>query len=174
MSDKKETLLRLDNSKLMYIVKNYKQYGYDEDLKEDAREILKERGINEEDLAMAGNSQSQNYEIARKIGNSFLKNARWAISLYIFLLVSKLSALALLHYSESLGVWVGIFYLLGFILYLVFLIRSAFDHTNFYKAIGKELSTGDQLIYFFIGGAFFIFIYFQYKSPIKEELQMIR
>ena len=50
MADLMTTLKTLDNSKLIDVVKNYKQYGYDEETRNSAISILEERGVSIQDL----------------------------------------------------------------------------------------------------------------------------
>ncbi len=173
MENKVAILEKLDNFKLMDVVNNYKQYGYDDTLKNAALDILRSRGINEEDLVLAGNSQSQKYEIARDLGKTFLKSARWTVMLYLLFVTLKITTLVISHYSESLTVIVFILYLLVMIVYLVAVIKSFLDHNNFYRAIGKDQNAGEQILFLFFGSLFFIFSYFYYKNNIREELQLI-
>ena len=53
-----EKLNKYDNQKLTDIVKNYKQYNYDIEIRNTAIEILRERGISEEDLKLSGNYEN--------------------------------------------------------------------------------------------------------------------
>ena len=45
MTDKIERLKKLDTDKLIDVVKNYRQYGYEENLRNSAISLLEERGI---------------------------------------------------------------------------------------------------------------------------------
>ena len=45
-----DILKRFDNDKLIDVVKNYKRYGYDDEIRDYAINLLKERGWSVEDL----------------------------------------------------------------------------------------------------------------------------
>lgn len=45
-----DILNKFDNDKLIDVVKNYKRYGYDDELRDYAINLLGERGWNREDL----------------------------------------------------------------------------------------------------------------------------
>lgn len=45
-------LQAMDNNKLMDVVKNHRQYGYSDSVRNTAIEILKSRGVLEEDLIL--------------------------------------------------------------------------------------------------------------------------
>ncbi|SNR60289.1 hypothetical protein SAMN06265371_106186 [Lutibacter agarilyticus] len=76
MTDKIERLKSFDSEKLIDIVKNYRQYGYDENLRNDTLEILKKRGIDKEQLILTGNYKNQNYDSAKDIYESFNRNSK--------------------------------------------------------------------------------------------------
>ena len=59
MSDKIEKLKSLDNDKLIDVVKNYRQYGYSNELRTAAIEILDSRGIDQEKLKLTGNFDNE-------------------------------------------------------------------------------------------------------------------
>ncbi|MBL4604928.1 MAG: hypothetical protein JKY02_04490, partial [Flavobacteriaceae bacterium] len=54
MTDINSKLESFDNEKLIDIVKNYQQYGYDNDLRNIAIRILEKRGIDKEQLKLSG------------------------------------------------------------------------------------------------------------------------
>lgn len=49
-----DILKRFDNDKLIDVVKNYKRYGYDDEIRDYAINLLKERGWSIEDLKTFG------------------------------------------------------------------------------------------------------------------------
>ena len=75
--------------------------------------------------------------------------------------------------SNFLGWIFFIVYILSFILFAVFLIKSLIDHSDFYKTIGKDLGAGDYFIYLVMGLPFYLFMYFYYRNEMKEEMKMI-
>jgi hypothetical protein len=174
MDDKNERLKSFDNSKLMDIVKNYRQYGYDDNLRNTAIDILKSRGISEDDLKLTGNFENQQYNSARDIAGSYFKNSHLTFLFYGIILVAKIFTPLVARSSEFLGWTFLIVNILSLFLFLIFLIKSFINHNDFYKAIGKELGTGDQLIYFIVGMPLYFFMYFYYRRQIKEELKLIK
>lgn len=49
-----DILKRFDNDKLIDVVKNYKRYGYDDEIRDYAINLLEERGWSVEDLKTFG------------------------------------------------------------------------------------------------------------------------
>ena len=82
MSDKIEILKTLSDNKLIDIVKNFKQYGYDENIRTNAISILEEKGININDLKLTGNFENQKFNDANSYYNSFFKNSKIAFMFY--------------------------------------------------------------------------------------------
>jgi hypothetical protein len=78
MTEKEERLKKLDTDKLMDVVKNYRQYGYDEGFRNSAISILADRGISQEQLELTGNFVNRNYDFANEIYKSFSKNSKIA------------------------------------------------------------------------------------------------
>lgn len=59
-----DILKRFDNDKLIDVVKNYKRYGYDDEIRDYAINLLKERGWSIEDLKTFGYWKNSDYEEA--------------------------------------------------------------------------------------------------------------
>ncbi len=174
LTELNERLIKLDNSKLTDVVKNYKQYGYDESIRRTALDILKSRGIEEDDLKLTGNFNNYSYERAIEIAGSYTKNSRTTFLLYLTTIITRFFLTSITSNSESLGWTFLIITILSFTLYFVFLILSALNHVKFYKTIGKELGTGDIIMYVIVGMPFYIFLYFYYKKQMKEEMKLIK
>lgn len=174
MSDQTERLKSFDNSKLIDVVKNYKQYGYDDDLRNSAIDILKSRGIEENDLKLTGNFESLQFNSARAIAKSYAKNSKITFLFYGIALVTPILTQLVAIKSESLGWAFLIIEILSLILFLVFLLRSFINQNNFYKTIEKKLETGDQVIYLIVGMPLYILMYFYYRQKMTEEMKMIK
>ena len=170
MEDNTKHFETFSDNRLIEIVKNAKQFGYDDKIRNVALQVLKERGITEEDLRLTGNLTNYKYDYTRTLYSSYVINSRIAFVSY--------SALAILETIASFHLvdidQFGLFPLLLLIVFFISLIRSFFDHINFYKSLGKELGWGDQIIFFIIGMPFYIFMYFFYKSQMKEEMRMVQ
>lgn len=172
MSDQDQKLLQLDDNKLMDVVKNYRQYGYDEKLRERAIEILEERGISKEDLKLGGNFDNLKYEQARILFASFGKNSRNAFVFYLlFFLISIRNSEAEL--GGILSLFFALTWIVSLILYFVFLIRSFLNQSRFYKLSGKEYGSEGILLYFILGMPFYMIMYFYFKKQMKTQLKLI-
>ncbi|SRR5258706_1742597 len=174
MEDKTNNFQTFSDSRLIEIVKNAKQFGYDDQTRNAALQVLKERGITEQDLQLTGNLNNYKYDYTRKLFNSYISNSRMAFVSYTVLIIYKgLTIFHILDVNPS-GLFHLIFELGLFIVFLLFLSMSFADHMNFYRSIDKQLGTGDQIIYFIIGMPFYIFMYFFYKSQMKEEMLIVQ
>lgn len=81
-----EKLQALNNEKLIKVVKNYHQYGYDLETRKAAIELLKVRGISQDTLQMTGNFDNDTYNRALSSYHSFLNKTRVALVSYVLLL----------------------------------------------------------------------------------------
>ena len=59
-----DILKRFDNDKLIDVVKNYKRYGYDDEIRDYAIRLLEERGWSVDDLKTFGYWENSDYEEA--------------------------------------------------------------------------------------------------------------
>ena len=173
MDDHTRQFHTFSDNRLIEIVKNAKQFGYDDNTRNAALRVLKERGITEEDLQLTGNLSNYKYDYTRNIYNSYISDSRIAFISWIAFLIYKF--LAIFHFVDvdPSGTFNLIFELALILLFLVFLTLSFVDHMNFYRSVDKQLGLGDQLVYFIVGMPLYIFMYFFYKSQMKEELRMI-
>lgn len=173
MQDRKTQFQSFSDARLIDIVKNARQFGYDDGIKAIAIEVLKERGISEADLQLTGNLSNYKFDRAEELYRSHSLFSKIAFSLYLILLVLK--AVDVFHlFGKEPGAAFTVLYWAVLIGYFATLLKSFIDHVNFYKSIGKELGVGDQFIYLFIGMPFYIFMYFFYKSRMKEEMLMVK
>jgi hypothetical protein len=170
----KEHFQTFSDNRLIEVVRNAKQFGYDDSIRNAALQILKERNITEEDLQLTGNLTNYKYDYTRSLYNSYIINSRIAFLSYgAFVIFQTITIFHFIDINQS-GMFYLLFSLALLLLFFVSLVRSFFDHMNFYKSIEKELGVGDQIIFFIIGMPFYIFMYFFYKSQMKEEMQMVQ
>lgn len=174
MTDKHERLLKLDNDKLIDVVKNYRQYGYDDQLRETAISILADRGISKEQLQITGSFENKTYDYANDLSASFLKNSKIAFVMYLVLFSSRILIQIIPDDSVGLAWTLLIATILSFILYFVFLIMSFMNQNQFYKAIGQDYGTEGALLYLFLGMPFYMFMYFYFRNQMKEKMKEIR
>lgn len=173
MQNDKALFQTFSDARLIEIVKNARQFGYDDNIRSIAIEVLKERDISEEDLQLTGNLTNYKFDTAQDFYRSYNSSSTITFLTYLVLVFMKAITAFHLFGMDQPGTGYSIIYWIIFALYLITLIKSFLDHINFYKSVGKELGTGDQIIFFIIGMPLYFFMYFFYKSRMKEELQMV-
>ncbi len=173
MSDKTAILEKFNNDKLIDVVKNYKQYGYDDAIRNTALAILRERGIDKSFLEMTGNLHNSSYEFAKGIYQSYKRNSKIAYMLYVLSVVMFIVEIAHMHFDAFMVV----FFLLRvicFIGFAVFFLLSVINQTQFYKSIKKDQGAGDIFLYFILAFPLYIIMYFVYKNQMAEEMHLIK
>ena len=163
-----------ENEKLIDIVKNYKQYGYDNDLRSIALGVLEKRGITKEQLKLSGNFENHSYETAIGIHKSFNRNSKIAFILYGIFLLTNIFVSAFLYKSEKFTTLILILNWTAILLYLVFLGKSFFNQNEFYKEVGKKNDSTNILIYIFLGLPLYFLTFFYFRNQMKEELKKIK
>lgn len=173
MSIRKEQFHTFSDNRLIEVVKNARQFGYTDEVRNAALAELRRRGIEEEDLLLTGNLSNSVYERTRELYHNYTTNSGIAFVLYGALLFLKLIPLTRFFSFNTTGTIYTLLLLIGLIMYLVFFFRAFSNHAGFYKAAGKTLGSGDQLVYVFIGMPFFLFMFFFYRKQMAEEMQMV-
>ena len=163
-----------ENGKLIDIVKNYKQYGYDNDLRNFALGILEKRGINKEQLELSGNFENYSYKSAIGIHKSFSRNSKIAFILYGIVLITNILVVVFEQNSEILSSITLIINWISLLLYFIFLIKSFINQNEFYRKIRKKNDSSNILIFVFLGLPFYIFTYFYFRNQMNEELKMVK
>lgn len=174
MTDYTERLKNLDDKKLIDVVKNYRQYGYDNEMRDSAISLLNSRGITNEQLQLTGNFQNKTYDYAQALFNSFNRNSKIAFILFIITLLFNILTPILSQKSESIATVSLLVSLISLIGYFVFLIKSFFNQNQFYKTINQDYGTEGALMYLFLGMPFYIFMYFYFKNQMKEKMTEIK
>lgn len=172
--NKIDRLKNLDSDKLIDVVKNYRQYGYEEDLRTEAITILEERGISKEQLQLTGNFENKKYDKAEDLYNSFTNNSKITLVLYGTMLLTNILSPMILSVNESIGFLILILGIGSLIFFLVFVIRSFINQSQFYKTIGEEYGTEGALIYLFLGMPLYLFMYFYFLNQMKQKMKEIR
>ena len=174
MTNNAEKLNKLNDSKLIDVVKNYRQYGYDDELRASAISILNDRGITKEQLQLTGDFENKTYDFAQELYNSFEKNSKIAFVLYGILLLTNILIPILASNSDSLGLFTLILNWVSLIGFIVFLIKSFMNQNQFYKLINKDYGAEGALLYLFLGMPFYIFMYFYFRNQMKEKMEEIK
>jgi len=174
LHEKNSMLKMLENNKLIDIVKNYKQYRYETTYRESALQILQERGITLEELSLTGNLKNLDYENASNFYKSFIQNSKLAFIFYISNVLIAIALKVLLVRFPGMEIAGSIILVASFILFFVFLIKSFFNQSQFYKAIGKDYGVDGALIYMFVGMPFYVVMYFFFKNQMNENMKEIK
>lgn len=155
----------METDKLVDVVKNYQQYGYDISVRNSAISVLKERGLKEEDLIFHGQNKARSQQHARDIIKDYSRNSLLALVFYLVII-----GINFLPASVGLSL---VAYLIAFLAFIGFLIASTMNLTRFFKAIGKPDNSSEIILYIALGIPFFIFVYFYFRSKMNEELDRI-
>lgn len=169
-----ERLNNLDNDKLIDVVKNYRQHGYDNKIREAAILILNERGIAKEQLQLNGKFENETYNYTKELYNSFRRNSKTAFILYSILIITNILVSFINTNSELIIAIALIINCSTLISYLFFLLKSFINQNQFYKTIDKDFEIEGALIYFFFGMPFYIFIYLYFKKQMKDKMKEIK
>lgn len=172
MKNSIDRLLKFDNNKLIDVVKNYRQYGYDDELRNAAITLLKERGISKEDLQLTGNFTNRNYDRAGELYSAFGRNSAIAFCFYVSLIGSRIFLAIFLEDSESYTLFFAVLTLISLILFCVFLFKAFQNQSDFYKILGKEYD--GALGYLLAGAPLYFLAYFYYRSQMAEQMKEIR
>jgi len=172
--NKIDRLKDLDSDKLIDVVKNYRQYDYEEDLRTEAILILEERGISKEQLQLTGNFKNKKYENAEDLYHSFTMNSKITLVFYGIILLTNLLSPMILKVNESLGFLILMLGVGSLIFFLVFFIKSFMNQNQFYKSIGQEYGTEGALLYLFLGLPLYFLMYFYFLNQMKQKMKEIR
>ena len=174
MNDNIERLKKLETEKLIDVVRNYRQYGFEEEFRTEALSILEKRGISQNYLKATGTLENINYDIAEDLFNSFRKSSRRAFILFGLLILSNLLLPIILAYSESIGVVFLVLSGLALLFYFVYLIKSFINQNQFYKLTGQNYGTEGLMVYLFLGMPLYIVMYFYFRNQMNHKMNEIK
>ena len=169
-----ERIKKLDVNKLIDIVKNYRQYGYNEDARNYALSLLEKQGISKTDLQLTGNFENTSFNYANDLLEAFRKNSKLAFVFYVASIILKIISVWFSPQSGFGNTVLFIALILSAVLYLIFLIRSFFNQSEFYKTTGEDFGTDGALVYLLLGMPFYFFMYFVFQKQMNERLQMVQ
>jgi hypothetical protein len=171
--DLKVRLKKLDTDKLMDVMKNYRQYNYEENVRNEAIQFLAERGISVEDLRLTGNLGNTNYNRADEVYQEFNRNSKIAFILYGLTILTAILLRTMQSEDSASYVYLAIFEILLFLSFLGFMISSLINRNRFYKLIGLEDGAEGAILYLFIGMPFYIILFFYLRKEMKEKMKTI-
>jgi len=157
-----EKLKQLSTNQLLDVVRNYKQYGYTDELRETAISLLEEQGYGRDRLKLTGHMENVNHRKAKELYDSFMSNMQWALILYI-------AGFILLTINNTITAVSGIICIIS--MYLFF-IRAIMCEDDFDKQVdpSRPSQSPMQFVILFFGGFIFIILFFYYRSKMKEKL----
>jgi hypothetical protein len=166
-----EKLQNLSNDKLIQVVKNYRQYGYDVDTRNAAIDELKTRGISEEMLQVTGNQENDTYQRSVLLYKSFLNKTRWGLVCYLLLLVFRFGYASA---DQKLALVLIVVLLAILLCFFVLLIQSFFLQADFYKLIGNKMGSDAVLLYLVLGLPFYFVLFFYFRKQMREKMNEIQ
>ena len=174
LTELQKRLERLDENKLMDMVKNYRQYGYSEDIRSYAVGLLEQRGVTITDLQLTGNYENKTYDYASDILSAFNKNSKLAILLYGIILVLKIIDTWFTPTTHAGGTYLLLGFIICPLLYLLFLVKSFSNQSEFYKLTGDPYGAEGAVMYLLLGMPFYIIMYFIFQNQMKERMKLIQ
>jgi lipopolysaccharide export system permease protein len=168
------TLKASSDKKLIDIVKNYRQYDFDESYRNTSLMLLGNRGISEDELRFGGNLYNETYENALRYKTAYDENSTLAFKLYFISLFLDIVGAVLNNNGfpvlgkimMSIGIVSTIFYLISFM-------KSFVNQSNFYKVLGKK-TMSNAIVLIILGVPLYFIYYFYFKGKLKEDLKQIR
>ena len=174
MTNNSDRLKNFNNKKLIDVVKNYRQYGYDENMRATAITILDARGITKEQFELTGNFDNKAYDYATELYESFSKNSKIAFVLFIIILLTNILIPIIAVNSELMASLLLILNFLMLIGYFIFLIRSFLNQNQFYKTINQDYGTEGAFMYLLLGMPFYFIMYFYFRKQMNEKIREIK
>lgn len=168
-----EKLKSFDDNKLIDIVKNYRQYKYDDTIRNTALSILESRGINLDILELRGDLTNSTYDEAKVEFEAFERSSKKAFLFYgmmLFLLI----AVPLSRNHETLQLSLTILSLSATLGFFILLIKSFINQAKYYKLIGKENNQLNPGLYFTVGLIVYAVMYFMFRKQMRDEMNDIR
>ncbi len=164
-------------TQLKDIVKNYRQYGYSEEVRQAALQQLNLKGYSDLELKMSGDFENKKYTAALqsfKESSSFSKKGLVAYFISIICLLGMILFNNIhIRFSETLKFLFQIGQIISLIAFYVLVVKSLLSSSKFYKVIGKEQDTGSWMIFLLLGPIIYVFLYLNHIKKMKEDLQMI-
>ncbi len=159
MDNRIEKLKSMQTNLLIDVVKNYKQHGYPVELRNEALQILDERGIKMDQLELTGKLKNVVYDEAMAEYQKYTIFSPIALILHILtiFLIKDLS-----------------FFTIGlYIVSLIFILLS-FSCARTLSIILKDESIDFSFIYILMGMILYFIVYFITRNQIKESINAIR
>lgn len=155
----------MQTDKLVDVVENFAIYGYDASIRDHALQLLKDRGVQTEDLVYFGKDKSKQSRYVHGILETFNRNSVLGLIFYI----AFITQLFVQPTEENILI-LTFGRISTLILLVIFLIGATFSIVRFNKVINKTENGADILIFILVGMPLFIFVYLYFKRKMKEDL----
>lgn len=173
MMEINEKLKTFDDNKLIDIVKNYRQYGYGDDIRNTAISILESRGIDLDVLKLRGEFTNSKYDDAKQEFDSFESSSKVAFVFYGLMIILMLVG-SLAKGNESIQLISVILFWISLVVFIIFLIKSFVNQSKYYELIGKKESQLNAGLYFSVGIVIYFVMFFVFRKQMREEMNEIR
>ncbi|MHA7059467.1 LptF/LptG family permease [Aquimarina sp. M1] len=172
--NKYDILERYDTKKLKDIVKNYRQYDYDESYRNASLKILDDRGISINDLRLKGELDNVDIDKAERYFKDFKEYAIITITLsFLLVFINLIVKVISKELAEETSIMLLFFNVLCSLSYIMFFVMSFMSYSRFYKLFKNQIEKPKDVIFIF-GFPVYIVIYFYYRKKMKEDLSKIR
>ena len=162
------------NKNLIDIIKNYRQYDFDDNYRNTCLLLLKNRGITEEELRFGGNLVNENYENALRYKIDYNEYSSIAFKLYFITLVCQIIGAVLNNNGfPIIGKLLIIIGTVATLLYLISFFKAFISQSNFYKILGGKIMS-NAIVLILLGIPLYFIYHFYFKNKIKEDLKQIR
>lgn len=168
-----DKLKGFENHKLIDLIQNYRQYGFNIDYKNYALNILDQRGISELELRMSGQLINESYENGVRHLEDYHENATLGVLAHSVFLIFGIIGLVL---NNNGGLEVGnilvLIAILSLVLFLIVFPKVLKYQSEFYKILNKKFTTNNVIFIILAFPLFFLYrLYFNRK--MKEDLAKI-
>jgi len=162
------------NKNLIDVIKNYRQYDFDDSYRNTSLLLLKNRGISEDELRFGGNLVNENYENALRFKIDYDENSSIAFKLYFITLAFQIIGVVLNNNGfPIIGKILIVLGTIATLLYLISFFKSFMSQSNFYKIQGGKIMS-NAIVLIILGIPLYFIYHFYFKNKLKEDLKQIR
>jgi hypothetical protein len=165
---KDTSLYALDNAQLLKLVKRHEWLGITEEVRDKARRILTQRGLDEDILRRLGYLNSDPFDGALQYYLAFKRHSRLA-----FLSYGVFVTFIIASYLIEPNWMISLFLLSLFGILAGFVMVSLINMFRFYRLLGKTHAEGSPLVFFFLGMPLYFLMYFRYKQQMEVHLDRL-
>ncbi len=164
-------LLSYTNEKLINVIKNNKELGFDETSRFKAIELLHFRGITFDQIRDNGVELQKQFDASKKSSSSFKVHSKFSIYLYfvglilfgLFLIFRNNNLTSLASASIQIG-------LISLLVYFFYYIKTYLNLNSFYKNVINK-NKKPHLLLIIIGFPFYFITYFLLTSKVNDDLK---